>query len=92
MKNEHHKEKIKRMLNKMADMDQIVTVKLKEFLFGTTRPKSLTEPAKLERTILRSVYPEDWNPVDTDLYNDWCETNKVSSVYHIKQTNNIKWK
>lgn len=80
------------MLDKISEFDKKITRKVKEFVFGTTRCKSLTEPAKLDKKIIRSIYPIEWNPNSAKCYNDWCETNNVSTVYHIKQTNNLKWK
>lgn len=92
METKNFTEKILTMLEKLSDLDEIVTVKVKEFIFGTTRCKSFTEPAKIDKKIMRSTYPKGWNPESPECYNEWCADNSVSTVYHIKQTNNIEWK
>lgn len=91
MKTKNFTQKIHVMLEKIVELDKEITIKVKEFVFGTTRCKSCTEPAKLDKKIMRSTYPKGWNPESSKSYNDWCKTNNVSSVYHIKQTNNVKW-
>lgn len=92
MKIKHFAKSIITMLEKIVILDKNVTEWTKEFFLGTTRDKSFTEPAKLDKKIMKSIYPKGWNPQDSKKYNDWCSTNRVSSVYHIKQTNNVEWK
>jgi len=70
-------------------MDKNVTEWTKEFFLGTSRDKKFTEPAKLDKKIMRSTYPKGWDPEDMEEYNKWCYMNKVSVEYHIKQTNNL---
>lgn len=57
---------------------------VKTAVFGGRDRTYKAEPAKLKNPIQRSVYPEN-----RPSYNEWCEEFKLSSGYHIKQTNNV---
>ncbi len=52
-------------------------------LFGETANSSQVESAKNHVGVARTVKPER-----RPAYNDWCVEYKVSTLYHIKQTNN----
>ena len=58
-----------------------------DLLFGSR--VVYAEPARLSEKINRTVCPKDWDPNDTESYNKWCQEYRLSSVYHIKQTNNV---
>lgn len=70
----------------------VMYVSTMEFLFGSTKGRGYTEPARLEKKIRSSIYPQGWNPKSMESYNNWCEDRNVSTRYHIRQTNNITWK
>lgn len=63
---------------------------VKEFVFG--RKSAFVEPVSIHPKIKRSVYPKGWDPKNSDAYNAWTKEYKLSTVYHIKQTNNVEWK
>jgi hypothetical protein len=79
-------------LNKIKYLDEVIAKKSQDIVFGKSSNRIFTEPAKLENKITRTIYPKCWNPDDIDMYNEWCQTYRVSRIYHIKQTNNIEWK
>lgn len=68
---------------------RFLTNTVKEFVLGSRVKSTFTEPVKLETKIMRSVYPDSWDPSSMHGYNEWTSEYRVSTIYHIKQTNNV---